>query len=295
MIEQVSIQSSALRADIVPSRGAGLARFAFNGQDLFQPVPRPGRAPPVDLCSMVLVPWSNRISGGGFTFDGAFYPLFPNRPPDPLPIHGNGFQSEWIVSRAQSDLVELKLASSGPGPFAYEATMTYAVYDYELVMALSVISRSQIPLPYGLGFHPFLRRTAEMLLTAPAKGVWLHNDSNLPEKLLPPNEVPDWDFSRQRQLPHRKINNGFVGWNGCADVVWPEFGLGLAISASPTLSNYIAFSPSADAPFFCFEPVSHAIDAHNLPGGADRHGLIRLAPGESTSISCRYQVRHLSQ
>jgi aldose 1-epimerase len=46
------------------------------------------------------------------------------------------------------------------------------------------------------------------------------------------------------------------------------------------LGTLILYSPSAQAPFLCLEPVSHPVDAHNLPG---QPGLVRLAQGESLS------------
>jgi aldose 1-epimerase len=51
---------------------------------------------------------------------------------------------------------------------------------------------------------------------------------------------------------------------------------------APGLSTLIVYSPSAEAPFLCLEPVSHPVDAHNLPG---QPGLVRLEPGEGLSAS----------
>ena len=43
----------------------------------------------------------------------------------------------------------------------------------------------------------------------------------------------------------------------------------------------IVYSPAADAGFFCFEPVSHPVDAHH------GEGLTALEPGESMTASMR--------
>jgi aldose 1-epimerase len=43
------------------------------------------------LACMPLVPWSNRVSGGGFEFNGVAYPLAPNCVGEPYPIHGDGW------------------------------------------------------------------------------------------------------------------------------------------------------------------------------------------------------------
>lgn len=42
---------------------------------------------------------------------------------------------------------------------------------------------------------------------------------------------------------------------------------------------------SAAASFFCFEPVTHPINAHNLPGGPAANGLIVLDRDAQTSAS----------
>ncbi|EWH01852.1 aldose epimerase family protein [Halomonas sp. BC04] len=39
-----------------------------------------------------LLPWSNRISAGGFDWRGQHYPLAGNLAGEPLPIHGDGWQ-----------------------------------------------------------------------------------------------------------------------------------------------------------------------------------------------------------
>ena len=50
----------------------------------------------------------------------------------------------------------------------------------------------------------------------------------------------------------------------------------------------ILYSPSDKADFFCFEPVTHPVDGHNLPGGPEANGLTILAPRETLSAACRF-------
>ena len=69
--------------------------------------------------------------------------------------------------------------------------------------------------------------------------------------------------------------------------VWFDRDLALAITPDPMLSTYILYSPGADAAFFCFEPVSHLVDAFHLAG---LPGLHWLGPGERLAASCRFTV-----
>ena len=54
------------------------------------------------------------------------------------------------------------------------------------------------------------------------------------------------------------------------------------ITASNNLQTAIIYSPNDKSDFFCFEPVSHPVDAFNLPG---RPGLEELASGHSMIAS----------
>jgi aldose 1-epimerase len=110
---------------------------------------------------------------------------------------------------------------------------------------------------------------------------------------LPSGEIDvrsrtDWNFEVPRQLPRGWINNAFLRWDGHANILWPDRGLALHVSASPSLTTYIVYSPDRDSDFFCFEPVTHPVDAHNLKGGVEANGLIALRPGEEISVSCRF-------
>jgi aldose 1-epimerase len=241
----------------------------------------------------LLVPWSNRISGGGFTFAGKFHPLQPNLPGEPYPIHGNGFSSAWSVRNASAEKVELSLRSSGPGPFCYEARASYALSAGALSMWLSVGNLGPEPLPFGLGFHPWLVRTPGTLLQAKAKQVVFENGDHLPNGEAPVASHVEWDFAAPRALPADWVNNAFLGWDGRATILWPDRKLALEVEADRSLSTYIVYSPSAKDDFFCFEPVTHPVDAHNLPGGPAANGLAILAPQETVSATCRFCPRRL--
>jgi aldose 1-epimerase len=156
-----------------------------------------------------------------------------------------------------------------------------------LTMELSIVSRSSAALPFGFGFHPWFVRSQRTRLRAPATTVWLEDARHLPAGSVPIAARPDWDFNSSRPLPRGWINNSFEGWDGAAQVDWPDRGLSVAIFADSRLSTFLLYSPSASADFFCFEPVSHPVDAHNLSDGGSSHGLLRLGPGERVETWCR--------
>ena len=293
------ISDDVAQAVIAPELGAGLAAYDLVGASgrmaLFRPCHDLSRAGPFDLACNLLIPWSNRISGGGFRFNGQFHPLVPNLAGERFPIHGNGFSSRWLVERARADSAEFSLRSDGPGPFRYEARAAYSLSAGALAMQLSVRNVGRAPLPFGLGFHPWIVRGAGTQLKAKAERVVMETPDHLPAGQAPVASRPEWDFAAPRALPSGWINNAFLGWDGHARILWPERELELRIEADPPLSTYILYSPSAEADFLCFEPVTHPVDAHNLPGGPEANGLIVLAPQEAMSAACRFRPRRLER
>jgi aldose 1-epimerase len=279
-------------AVVVPELGAGLASYDLIEADrrtpLFRPCKTIARTKPFELANNLLLPWSNRISGGGFRFTGKFHALAPNLPGEPYPIHGNGFSSVWAVESAGPAGVELSLTSDGPGPFRYRARASYQLNAGALTMRVSIVNCAEEPLPFGLGFHPWIVRTAQTLLEAKAEHVVLEASDHLPSGGAAVSSHPDWDFSALRELPVGWINNAFLGWDGGAEILWLDRSIALEVAADPPLGIYIVYSPSADADFFCFEPVTHPVDAYNAPGGPEANGLAILAPEESLSAVCRF-------
>jgi aldose 1-epimerase len=292
--EIVTISDGVAEASIVPEKGAALARYDLMTDNGREPIFRPCRGlseGPFDQALILLAPWSNRISGGGFAFAGEFHRLEPNVPGEPFPIHGNAFSLPWKSESRSPTSARLSLESAGPGPFRYAAQVTYAVRDGALAVVLTARNTGRKALPFGLGLHPWFPRTPQTLLQAASERVVLEAPDHLPGGELAVTARKDWNFAIAKRLPGGRINNAFLGWNGRASLVWPDRGIGLDISTRPPISTYIVYSPAHDAGFFCFEPVTHPVDAHNLPGRAEAKGLVVLAPEQEMSICCRFAPR----
>ncbi len=287
-MELVTLTNRHLQAQVAPSIGGALARLdALTGGAPFpllrafepgEQIPGPGQ-----MACFPLVPWSNRIGGAGFTFEARRITLTPNRAGEPCPIHGEGWQRAWQVETQSASSVELVLDRRAAAPFCYVARLRYWLAGRALEVRLEVTNCGVRTLPFGLGLHPWMPRADGVLLRAGAVAAWERGEGGLP---VAPIAIPDsWDFSTARAVPVQGIDNVFSGWDGEAEIVWPANGQCLRISAD--MDYYIVYTP-AGANYFCFEPVDHMINAHNLAGGPARHGLRLLAPGQTLARSVRF-------
>lgn len=294
--DRLSMESDQALVEVAPQHGGALAAFDFkNGADRVAILRRwTGESdnPRAFACNP-LVPWFNRISGGGFSFDGTFYPIAPNDPDDPFPLHGDGWLTPWQVSEASAARIVLTLRSGAIPPFDYEATQVLTLAGTALTMEISLTHLGKTPIPYGLGFHPWLERTPGVTLHAPATGAWLAQPPDFPTSPEPDPVPAKWDFSAARALPEAFIDNGFAGWSGRAEVHWQDRGVAVEIAADPAINLYHLYSLGADCPIFCFEPVTNPNGAFNKPGGPAANHLRVLTPGESTSLTMRLTARSI--
>ena len=106
-----------------------------------------------------LVPWSNRISGGGIEAGGRFWPLRPNWPGEPYPIHGDGWRRPWRVERHTEAEIVLTLDSKDAAAVRLPCSADLRAGRRRPDHAAFVVHRGAVPAPYGLGFHPWLPRT----------------------------------------------------------------------------------------------------------------------------------------
>ena len=296
--ERVVLEDGRALLEIVPGLGAGVARYDLTrgGErlPLFRPAPDElDPDEPFALGMNLLLPWSNRISGGGFELDGSFHALEPNLAGEPYPIHGNAFQRPWKLEGRTATTASLSLRSDGPGPFAYEARVDYRLEGGALEVDLRVVNRAAVRLPYGGGLHPWFPRDADTRLRLRAAGVWLEDERYLPTGHVPVAARPAWDFGASKRLPDGWINNAFTGWDGAARLAWPARGVALDVEAGASLGVCIVHSPGVGSGFACVEPVSHAVDAHRFDGRRPADGPALLEPGRAWSSTCRFAPREI--
>lgn len=285
----ITLENQTLRLTILPAMGGGLTRFdtRLQGSDwqaVFRRSP-PNPTDPNQLAFYPLLPWSNRVTPE-FEWAGQRHQLACNRVGEQFPIHGDAWLSSWSLQEVQGQTATLLLRSRAIPPFDYEARLIYALTADTLNITIELTHLGEQAMVYGAGFHPWIHRVPGTKLVTTYQGRWIEN----PETRLPIQRIANLASSKVNQLPREPINAVFDGWCANATVSWPDTGLSMTVRSSPWLKFFVLYSTGQDADFFCFEPVSHLINAHAMQKPTT-HGLRVLQQGESLRAVTAFQLQ----
>ena len=288
MTGTVALTCGAARLEVCPDAGASVARYQtmVDGNQVHWLRPASAetlrQGDPLGMACFPLVPFSNRIRRGRFSFHGRQVTLPSNRSNMPHAIHGHGWQAAWAVSDRSPEAVTLEYVHAADAwPYPYRARQHFRLTDAALSITLEVENIGGEAMPAGLGLHPYFSRRDGARVATAVDRVWLTDDEVLPTELAP---VPtDWRLSDGLDVDAVALDNGFTGWNGHARIDWPASGQALSIEADAAFRFMVIFTPPG-ADFFCVEPVSHCTDAVNMAAaGRNDTGMAVLSPGERLS------------
>ncbi len=287
------LRAGTLVAEVRPDYGGRITRFhrETDGyrQDFFRPTPAaPGdvRTPFKTGC-YPLVPFSNRIDHGRFSFQGRTFVLPPHPGAAPHAMHGHGAVAVWTVAERTGNFIRIEYRHTPDSwPFAYRAVQDIALDEAGLAVAIQVSNLSAATMPVGLGLHPFFDHSPGTILSFRAGGHWLATPDFLPyARAGIPAEL---DFATGRELGEDQRDHSFDAWDGHALIRWPDRSEALEIRADASLTHLILHRPTG-LPYFCLEPVSHVTNAFNLAAaGYPGTGMRSLAPGETLRAVCRF-------
>ncbi|WP_122359542.1 aldose 1-epimerase [Pseudomonas coronafaciens] len=284
------LEDGLTRLSVAPEIGASIVNWTAlaSGHPLLRPSSEDALAAgtPRRLACYPLAPWSNRIGNSGFDTPDGWLTLAPNSANDPLPIHGSAWQQAWTIVEQTQQSICLQLDSQTP--FAYRAELRYTLHGGKLSIELTTTHQDSRAAWHGLGLHPYLPRTPRTRLQVKAAQVWLCDPAGLPTEL---QDLPaEWDFQHGNTLPATRLDNGFTGWEGHSLISQPDLGYELHVEATGSEYFLVFCPPGLD--FFCFEPVSHPVNAHHLPG---HPGLKLLRQGESMTLGVSLSYMALTQ
>jgi len=226
-----------------------------------------------------LVPYSNRIRDGRFTFRGRPVVMPSETMAAAHAEHGHGWAASWTVVERADDRARLEYAHRADAwPFPYLAWQTFALTPEALTVAIGIRNRGEEAMPCGLGLHPHFPRTPATRLRALVRRMWRADAEVLPVALV---DLPSGlDLARGLEVDRVDLDTVFTGWSGSARIDWPEWRAGLTLRARSPLDFLVVYTPPGES-CFCAEPVSNCTDAFNLAAaGRTDTGMVVLAPGE---------------
>jgi aldose 1-epimerase len=133
----------------------------------------------------VLAPWPNRLEDGSYSVDGRTLQLPINELETHTAIHGLVRWANWtLADRADNHVALEYLLHPSPGyPFALALRIEYLLGDRGLTVTTVAENVGDEPLPFGLGFHPYLRgapRVDDLVVAVPAATRLVTGERSLP-------------------------------------------------------------------------------------------------------------------
>jgi aldose 1-epimerase len=263
----------------------------------------------------ILFPFPNRIRAGQFSWAGKQYQLPLNDPAGKNAIHGFACRRPWRVvghgANTHSAWVTGEFLGSLDAPEAralwpadYRVQITCRLEPRSLRLEAVVNNPDQVPLPFGLGYHPYFhvpfvpgQDAAAFRAQAAPDRFWVLKES------LPTGELRSVDAARdlrkQRRLEELSLDDvlhcGPVPAGGTpaplvhrASLFSPENGdKEVRIESSPGYRELVVFTPP-HRQAICFEPYTCTTDAINLEQQGVDAGVLVLAPGEHWQGEVRF-------
>ncbi len=293
--EQIAIAHGDQRA-VVTEVGATLRTYVKGGVSVIEGFA--GEEASTNGRGQVLYPWPNRIGDGEWSFSGRV-----GRPRIDDVAHATSIHGlvRWLPFRIESVnqnrcALTLLLHPSPEYPFASEIEVAYHLGSLGLTVTTTVTNCDNVPMPFGVGFHPYLAVTTPTIeaakLELPAKSFVSVDDRQLPDGQILPLAGHALNYTTRKSLSGVKLDVTYT------DLVRDDSGLCVATLEDPTGATvelsvdrnfpYLqAYTGENNAPghrrtAVAIEPMSCPPDA--LRSGKD---LVVLEPGQHWAGSWR--------
>jgi aldose 1-epimerase len=304
--ERVAVLGDAdNRLEVWPALGLNAYRWSVAGNELLYLNPqffnenRPTRGG-----FPILFPFPNRIRAGTFTADGKTYHLPIGDPAKKNAIHGFAFNRAWRVVDQGANNGGAWITGEFQGsidvtetlplwPADYRLRVTYRLFDHVLQVEAHADNPDSKPLPFGLGYHPYVALApfggSQALVTVGAQKYWELRDN------LPTGTILDLDDARDmrhgREYASLKLDDVLTGLLAFAYDQEDNLGLVsvvrhpagermLTLWIGADFRELVAFTPP-HREAICLEPYTCTTDAINVASRGIDAGLRVLEPGES--------------
>jgi aldose 1-epimerase len=297
--EQFAIAHGDQRA-VVTEVGATLRTYVKGGLSVIEGFA--GEEVPTHARGQVLYPWPNRMGDGEWSFSGRVARPTIDDVAHATAIHG---LVRWRPFRVESVnqnrcVLSLLLHPTPEYPFLSEISVAYHLGSLGLTVTTTVTNRDGVPIPFGVGFHPYLAVTTPTiegsLLELPAKSYVAVDDRQLPTGEILPLAGRQMDFSKRKSLSGHELDVTYT------DLVRDDAGLAVA-TLEDANGGEIDLSVDRNFPYFQVytgdglekgrRRTSVAIEPMACPPDALRSGkdVVVLEPGQHWAGSWRLRRR----
>lgn len=288
-MNEIILSNDLIKIGILPELGASLSFFKYQQQNNVRDILRPFEIGSKGMDSnnaslFPMLPFCGRIRGGSFVYFGITRKMQKNQLGIVDPIHGDGWKSIWQATEQSPTKVVLTMShdkAKGGFPFSYDAEIIYELIENKFMIKMSVTNTSTLPMPCGLGIHPFFTKTKEVELDFATKMVWSNESDPIFDK---PYETPSaWQFKGGRPLKNAIFDTCFDGFDGKASILYPDMGISVIMESDPQCKHVVLYAPRGKN-FFCIEPTTNASNAFNLAAsGVVGTGIQSIGPGQKMS------------
>ena len=250
----------------------------------------------IKTSGFALTPFCNRVNKNSFEYKGKKYFLQNNTNLGKYYLHGDGWLNKWKIKKITKNSIKIfyKKNLSYDSPYSYLSNLQLILSKNSLKINLSVKNLNQISLPFGLGFHPYFPKNKFTLLKAKSDTHWKEDKNYIPNRIV--KNSKKMNFNIPNVLPNSWTNNCFNNWNSKAKILWPDKKIMLNIDTSKNCKFFFLhvsskkFEKNFKNDYFCFEPMTHAVNAHNMK---EKRGLVKLEKNQLLKISINFQVNQL--
>ena len=181
--EQIAIAHGDQRA-VITEVGATLRTYVKGGVGVIEGFA--GEEVPTGARGQVLFPWPNRIGDGKWSFsERTAHPTIDDVQ-HATAIHGLVRWRPFRIDAVNQNrcVLSLLLHPTPDYPFLSEISVAYHLGSLGLTVTTTVTNRDDIPIPFGVGFHPYLAVTTPTIegaqLEVPAKAFIAVDERQLP-------------------------------------------------------------------------------------------------------------------
>ncbi len=211
--EQIAIAHGDERA-VITEVGATLRTFVKGGLSVIEGFA--GEEVPTGARGQVLFPWPNRLGDGEWSYSERTGRPRIDDVGHSTAIHGLVRWRPFRVDSVNQNRCSLSLLlhPTPDYPFLSEINVTYHLGKFGLTVTTTVTNRDDVPIPFGVGFHPYLAVTTPTIegaeLEIPATAYVAADDRQLPTGEILPLLGQALDFTKRKSVSGHELDVTFT-------------------------------------------------------------------------------------